>query len=148
MDIINEFIQKYGAAILSTIVTALASYIGIVIKNLYAKYINDKTKKDVVKVCVRAVEQIFRNLHGADKLNKCVESVSSMLCGKGIKITEFEIRMLIESAVNEFNGSFTDIPAIEEAGDAELEIRTLVDTALSEPDCGYGGENAGRKAGD
>ncbi|MBR6917143.1 MAG: phage holin family protein [Clostridia bacterium] len=107
--VFNEFINTYGATILYSVLTAIAGYIGIALKNLYTKYVNDKTKKDVVRTCVKAVEQIYTDLHGEDKLNKCIESVSAMLCAKGITITDIEIRMLIEAAVNEFNQSFSDI---------------------------------------
>lgn len=106
MSILNEFIATYGTTILYSILTAVAGYIGIVVKNLYEKYINDKTKKDVVNTCVRAVEQLYTDLHGQEKLDKCIESVSAMLGEKGIAITDIEIRMLIEAAVNEFNQSF------------------------------------------
>ena len=45
-------------------------------------------------------------LHGQDKYNKVVESVSEMLTEKGITITEIELKMLIEAAVGEFNKVF------------------------------------------
>lgn len=106
MNFVNEFISMYGTTILYSILTAIAGYIGIVVKNLYEKYINDKTKKDVVNTCVRAVEQLYTDLHGQEKLDKCIESVSAMLGEKGITITDIEVRMLIEAAVNEFNQSF------------------------------------------
>lgn len=106
MSIINEFITTYGATILYTILTAIAGYIGIAVKNLYEKYVNDKTKKDVVKTCVKAVEQIYTDLHGEEKLNMCIDSVVSMLGVKGISVTDIEVRMLIEAAVAEFNDAF------------------------------------------
>ncbi|MBO5507435.1 MAG: hypothetical protein J6A00_06695 [Bacteroides sp.] len=104
---IKDFINDYGANILCSIITALVGYIGIEIKRIYVKYINDETKKSVVRTCVKAVEQLYKDLHGEEKLNKCIESVSAMLCDKGIAITDIEVRMLIESAVNEFNNGFT-----------------------------------------
>lgn len=106
--IIKEFVSSYGTTILYTILTAIAGYIGIAIKNLYTKYVNTKTKKDVVKTCVGAVEQIYKDLHGEDKLNKCIEAVSAMLSEKHLTITDMEIRMLIEAAVNEFNKKFSE----------------------------------------
>lgn len=106
MNIFNEFIANYGVTILHTVLTAIAGYVGIIVKNLYTKFINDKTKKDVVKTCVKAVEQIYTDLHGEEKLDKCIESVTSMLAEKGITITDIEVRILIEAAVNEFNQSF------------------------------------------
>lgn len=114
--------QEYGATILytvlSTVFTALAGYIGLWAKSLYEKYINDKTKADVVKTCVAAVEQLYKDLHGEDKYNKVVESVSEMLADKGITITEIELKMLIESAVAEFNRVF-EATAITDSEETE-----------------------------
>ena len=107
--IIKEFINTYGATILYTVLTAIAGYVGIALKNLYEKYINDKIKKSVVKTCVKAVEQIYADLHGDEKLDKCIESVSAMLGEKGITITDIEIRMLIEATVKEFNSNFDEV---------------------------------------
>lgn len=92
--------------ILYTLLTAFAGYIGLWIKNLYTKHINDKTKEDVVRTCVKAVEQLYKNLHGEEKYNKVVESASEMLAVKGITISELEIKMLIEATVAEFNRAF------------------------------------------
>lgn len=103
---ITEFINEYGTMILYTLITAIAGYIGLWIKSLYTKYINDKTKKDVVETCVKAVEQLYKDLHGEAKYNEVVISVSEMLAAKGITITELEIKMLIEAAVGEFNNVF------------------------------------------
>lgn len=102
----SEFVANYGMEILYTIITAIAGYIGFVVKNLYQKYVNDNTKKAVVKTCVQAVEQIYTDLHGEEKYNKVVESASEMLTEKGITITDIELKMLIEAAVGEFNKVF------------------------------------------
>lgn len=102
----TDFINAYGMEILYAIITAIAGYVGIVVKNLYQKYVNDSIKKAVVKTCVQAVEQIYTDLHGQDKYNKVVESASEMLCEKGITITDIELKMLIEAAVGEFNKVF------------------------------------------
>lgn len=108
MTILKEFISTYGAALLYSIITAIAGYISIAIKRLFTKYVNDQSKRDVVKTCVNAVEQIYTDLHGQEKLDKCIESAASMLSEKGIAITELEIKMLIESAVNEINSAIRD----------------------------------------
>ena len=94
--------------ILYALITGIAGYIGIWIKSLYTKHINDKTKKDVVKTCVQAVEQLYKDLHGEEKYNEVVKSASEMLAVKGITITELEIKMLIEAAVGEFNDVFAN----------------------------------------
>lgn len=103
----NEFLSTYGMKILGTILTALAGYLGVVIKNLCQKYLNDKTKQDVAKTCVKAVEQIYKDLHGEEKFNKALECISDMLAEKGIAVSDTEMKMLIESAVAEFNEVFS-----------------------------------------
>ena len=106
MELLKNFISENGTEILGAIITAIAGYIGGVLKNLYTKYINDKTKQSVVKTCVQAIEQLYKDLHGEEKRNKVIASATDMLAEKGISITDLELRMLIESAVGEFNDNF------------------------------------------
>ena len=119
MEFIKLFISEYGTTILYAVLTALAGYIGIFAKKLYAKYVNDKTKQAVAKTVVQAVEQIYKDLHGEEKLNKALEAASEMLAEKGITITDLEMRMLIEAALAEFNNAFektgTDADTVDDA---------------------------------
>ena len=101
-----EFINQYGMEILYTIVMAIAGYVGIVIKNLATKYINDKTKTAVAKTAVQFVEQVYKDLHGEEKLEMALSAASEMLTEKGITISDLELRYLIEAAVGEFNNAF------------------------------------------
>ena len=106
MDGLKVFINQYGLEIVTTIVTAIVGYIAVVAKNLAQKYINDKTKKDVAKIVVSGIEQCYKALEGPQKLEKALEAASSMRAEKGIKVTEVELRMLLESALSEFNKVF------------------------------------------
>ena len=106
MNIFEEFMSTYGMTILYTVVTAIFGYLGVIAKKLVTKYLNDKTKKEVARTCVQAVEQIYKDLHGDEKLNKAVEAAAGMLTEKGIKVTGLELQMLIESALCEFNDAF------------------------------------------
>ena len=101
-----EFINEYGTELLYAIITAIAGYIGIVVKNLVKKYLNDKTKQSVAKTAVKYVEQVFKDLHGEEKLQQALVAASQMLAEKEIIITELELRVLIEAAVAEFNEAF------------------------------------------
>jgi hypothetical protein len=102
----EEFVNMYGMQILYTFITAFFGYIGIVVKNLVKKYLDDKTKLSVAKTAVKYVEQVYKDLHGDDKLNEALIAASAMLAEKGITITELELRVLIEAAVAEFNNAF------------------------------------------
>ena len=103
---LENFIENYGAELLCTAITAIAGYIGLVVKKLITTYINDKTKEKVAKTVVQAIEQIYKDLHGEDKLNKGIEYLSQMLNERGISCTELELKLLLEGAVAEFNKAF------------------------------------------
>ncbi len=109
MNVFKQFLNDYGASILYTIITALLGYIGLVVKGLLTRFANDKTKKDVIATCVKAVEQIFVDLHGQDKLDKCIENAVAILRSKGINASVDEIHMLIEAAVKDMNMSMKDV---------------------------------------
>jgi hypothetical protein len=106
MDLFKTFITDYGTTILYTILTALAGYLGVVVKNVYTKYANDKTKQAVAKTVVQAVEQLYQDLDGTEKLQQAITAAQQMLSEKDIAITDLELRMLIEAAVSEFNDAF------------------------------------------
>lgn len=104
-----EFIETYGLELLYALITAVAGWLAVVVKNIVTKYINDKTKKAVAKTVVQAVEQIYKDLHGDEKLNEALSAASDMLVEKGIAVSDLELRMLIEAAVGEFNNTFNKI---------------------------------------
>ena len=108
-----EFVNEYGLQILYAIITGIAGYIGIAIKNLVTKYLNDKTKRDVAKTAVQFVEQVYKDLHGKEKLNEALLAASAMLADKGITVTDLEMKYLIEAAVAEFNEAFKKTGAEE-----------------------------------
>lgn len=98
-----ELLGTYVLPILATALTALAGFIGAQIKALYRRWVDDKTKEAVVRTCVKAVEQLYRDLGGPEKLERAREGIRQMLEEKGIPISELEMEMLIESVVAEFN---------------------------------------------
>lgn len=112
-----EFINQYGMQILYTVITAIAGYIGIVIKNLFTKYFNDKTKREVAKSAVQFVEQVYKDNHGEEKFNEALNCAEEMLAEKGISITALELRVLIEAAVAEFNNAFDKTEVVVEKGE-------------------------------
>ena len=75
-----------------------------------------------MRTCVKAVEQLYHDLGGPEKLEKAKEGIEDMLNEKGIPITELEMNLLIEAVVSEFNYGFakagevpkSDTPAVKE----------------------------------
>lgn len=106
MTIIRDFISQYGILIIYTALTAVFGFLGSKVKEILKNRENEDTKEKVVCTCVKAVEQLYRDLDGPAKLEKAKENIIAMLNSKGIDITELEMDMLIESVVAEFNITF------------------------------------------
>lgn len=94
--------QEYILPVLGSIITAVASYIGMQIKKAYTKYVDTKTKKEIVDATVKYIEQIYKNtfISNEQKLNECKKKALEWLKSKNIKISDTELEVLIESAVN------------------------------------------------
>lgn len=100
-----ELIQENLIQLFISIIIAVASWLGVQIKNAYVKYIDTKTKKEIVKATVEYVEQISKSISisSENKFNKAKEKALEWLNEKGIKISDTELEILIESAVQAFN---------------------------------------------
>lgn len=100
------FIYTYGPTILLAILTAVFGVLGYGAKKIYINHINDEAKRSIAAAAVKFVEQAWKALHGADKLNKALETAEALLKKKGITFDAEEMKVLIEAAVGEFNHVF------------------------------------------
>lgn len=100
---IKEFINDYGLAIISTILTAIFGFLGAKIKRYLDEKENARIVQHIVKTTVLAVEQMYKGLKGTDKYRMALENITEILEQKGIAVTELELQMLIEAVVSEFN---------------------------------------------
>ena len=69
-------------------------------KGIIVKIENNKA---LVKIAVEAVEQSYKTLHGKEKLDLAKIELIKLANEKGVKISEKEIDLLLESAVKEMN---------------------------------------------
>lgn len=113
MSMIQELINQIAGNIIQTFLAVIVAYIGIVGKRLYQKYVNTELKKIVVKDCVKAVEQIYKDIHGDDKKTQCENHIVQLLYEYGITITQTELDIMIESAVQELNKTLKENKTIE-----------------------------------
>ena len=101
-----EIIDSYIMQIVKLIIFAIVALFAGEAKKLWSRYVNSDIKRNVVRIVVRAVEQIYTELHGNDKLHMAMQRASSILLEYGIQISDYELISLIEAAVNEFNNTF------------------------------------------
>ena len=102
MNLFNGYVGQ----ILGVILIALFGFIGMQAKNLYKKYVNTEVKQAVCRTAVRFVEQVYKDIHGPEKLKAAMAKASELLAGYGIEISDAELIAMLEAAVNEFSDNF------------------------------------------
>lgn len=132
--------ETYGVELISTAVVAIAGYLGMVAKKLVEKYLKDKTAKSIAKTVVQAVEQMYKDMKGPEKLEKAMEAFSDMLSEEGINISELQMRMLLEASVGEFKDVFKNTTPQLTAPDHTIEEEVVNDESvpIDEQECNEG----------
>lgn len=64
---------------------------------------NLQSHKELANIAVNAIEQTYKELHGEEKLNLAKIEFIKTAQAKGLKISEQDIDLFIESAVKEMN---------------------------------------------
>lgn len=100
------FMTNYGTQLIGLIMLAVLGSIAYAAKQIVRTYLNDETKLGIAKTVVRFVEQVWKELHGQDKLQKALEKAEEMLRKKNIPFDADEMMVLIEAAVQEMNEVF------------------------------------------
>lgn len=86
--------------LLSTIITGVIGYLGVRIKNIIKEYYQERIKKEIVDKTVKYVEQTCKNCSCNEKKSKALSMSLDWLKEKKINISDTELEILIESAVN------------------------------------------------
>lgn len=118
MEIINTIVTTYGTTLIGLILSIVFGGLGIVAKQLFTKYIDTPVKQDVARTAAAFVEQIWKDIHGAEKLQKALETAEVLLKKKKITFDAEEMEILIEAAVAEFNDAFAGPLLQEDTADA------------------------------
>ena len=114
----REIFVTYIIPIIMAVFTAVAGWLGMQIKAMCQRYLDNRTKRDVARTCVKAVERLYYDLSGPEKLKKAQEGIVA----KGIPISELEMNTLIESVVCEFNhgagiGELLALPEVDQTAE-------------------------------
>lgn len=101
MEWLKEWILYFGDSFLMLVLTVVMCLLGEGFRRIYRNSLNDETKKNIAELCVKATEQVFGGYSGENKNEKAKAGILSLLQQRGISVSEEELSILIESAVNE-----------------------------------------------
>jgi LL-H family phage holin len=101
--------EMLQAEILNLVAVVLAGCVGMATKGVMS-YLKKKgiiakiaSHRELANIVVGAVEQTYKHLHGEEKLNLAKIELIKIAKEKGVKISEKELDLLIESSVKEMN---------------------------------------------
>ena len=92
--------------VLATVITGAVTYLTAKIKQktvVEIEKINDDTKRMIAERVVAYVEQTAKNLASTEKFQLAIDKASNWLEEKNIPVTETELTVLVESAVEGMN---------------------------------------------
>lgn len=101
-----EIVNDYGMELLKALVLIAAGLLAAIVARLCSRYVNTEVKRTLARTGVLFVEQVFKDLHGEEKMAKFLEWVAARLKQYGIKFDADEMRALAEAWLAEFNGAF------------------------------------------
>ncbi len=86
------------------LLSAFAGWLGLQLK----LWLDTQQKRSIVESSVKYVEQVAKALGSDEKLAMARETVLTRLAGLKIKITDIELNVLIEAAVQNFTDHYKD----------------------------------------
>ena len=104
LEQIWEAIQPQVIDIITTLLLLFVSYVGVKIKALYENKVKNEQVKDIIEKIVMYVEQKGKELTSNEKYDVALSKASEWLDEKHIKISETELEIFIESAVQNLYG--------------------------------------------
>ena len=108
------FVYTYGPTLVGALLCAIMGSLGFAAKRLYEKRINTEEKKSIARTVASYVQQVWKDIHGPEKMAKALEAAEELLKKKNINFNASEMRVYIEAALAEFNDAFHQ-PLTDEA---------------------------------
>lgn len=102
----EEFLHTYGMKLAALVLAIIFGKIGYEAGKLAVKYLSTTIKREIAEKSMQYVEQVYKLLHGEEKMQKALETARVFLAKLGMKFDAEEMRFLIEAAVGAFNEGF------------------------------------------
>lgn len=100
----EEILTTYLVPAVFTLVSGFFAWLGNKVKKLIETRIKNEEIKEIVENVVKYTEQKSKELTSSEKFDLALSKASEWLNEKGIKVSDTELEILIESAVNSFYG--------------------------------------------
>lgn len=118
----SYFIYTYGSQVLLAVLCMIFGGLALLLRTMADRYLTDACKRDTAATAAQFAEQVYKDLHGDEKLLKALESAEALLKKKGIPFDSQEMMILIEAAVGVFNDAFHKPLELADTADATRRV--------------------------
>jgi len=108
MNEITDALLQGAISIAVILIGAAATYAANFLRKFLTRISNTEAKKELVDRLVKAAEQTLKEATSADKLNYVTAQAEQECKARGIPFNADQIKTLIEAAVHDFKGGFTN----------------------------------------
>ncbi len=108
MEWIKEVLFELIFACLGVVITALATWLGTLFGKLWKEKNDVAWMQNLAKTCVQAVEQMYRDRNGEEKLQLAMEMCETFASQKGITLSAEQLRVFLEAALGGLKNAFRE----------------------------------------
>jgi len=102
----KEIFFEMILALLGVVLTAVVTWLGTLAGKLWREKADDAWVQNFAGICVQAVEQMYRDRNGEEKLCLAMEMCSNFAKARGVSVSSEQIRVFLESALAEMKDAF------------------------------------------
>lgn len=106
MEWMKEILFEMIFALLGVVLTGVATWLGTLAGKLWREKAADEWVQNFAGICVQAVEQMYRDRNGEEKLCLAIEMCENFAKAKGVSVSSDQIRVFLESALAELKDAF------------------------------------------
>lgn len=108
MEWIYEMLTEIVFSVVGVICAFVAARLGEALASFWKERNRNECIERVAATCVSAVQMMYRDFGGEEKLSHAMKMASELLAEKGICLSEERIRVCLESALANFKGAFKE----------------------------------------
>ncbi|MBR4288427.1 MAG: phage holin [Clostridia bacterium] len=106
MEWMKEILFDVIFALLGVVLTGVVTWLGTLAGKLWREKADDIWVRNLAGTCVQAVEQMYRDRNGEEKISLAMEMCENFAKARGISVSSEQIRVFLESALAELKDAF------------------------------------------
>ena len=106
MEWLADFSADLITALIGSALTAVAAWLGGILGKIWKEKMRGETLRQIAGIAVSAVEMMYREAGGEEKLEHALSLAEELLEERGVTLPRERLRIFLEAALAEMKGAF------------------------------------------